>query len=124
MTRLRMKLKTRRNKPLKERAKEGKNCCRGTRYNFVKTCRVHWKRSSRNKNSKTCKKPHESSSKTKSTEEKINIDPKAPQIATTSSSRLKSLPEKLQNYFTDQDNEYFISQETDNVFVSRKSRKK
>ena len=69
-------------------------------------------------------KTHESISTTKSTEKKINIDPKAPQIATRSSSRLKSLSEKLQNYFTDQDEEYFISQETDDVFVSSKSRKK
>ena len=37
------------------------------------------------------KKQQESSSKTKSTEEKINSNPKAPKMATRSSSRLKSV---------------------------------
>ena len=69
------------------------------------------------------KKPQEFSSKTKSSEEKINSDRKAPKMATRSSSRLKSVPEKLKIYFTEQDEEYFSSQETD-VFVSGKSRKK
>ena len=70
------------------------------------------------------KKQQESSSKTKSIEEKINSNPKAPKMATRSSSRLKSVPERLKNYFTEQDEEYFSSQETDDVFVSGKSRKK
>ena len=70
------------------------------------------------------KKQQESSSKTKSTEEKINSNPKAPKMAARSSSRLKLVPEKLKNYFTEQDEEYFSSQETDDVFISGKSRKK
>ena len=70
------------------------------------------------------KKQQESSSKTKSTEEKINSNPKAPKMATRSSSRLKSVPERLKNYFTEQNDEYFSSQETDDVFVSGKFRKK
>ena len=45
-------------------------------------------------------------------------------MATRSSSRLKSVPERLKNYFTEQDEEYFSSQETDDVFVSGKSRRK
>ena len=53
----------------------------------------------------------------------INSNTKAPEMATGSSSRLKSVPERLQNYFTEQDDEYFSSQETDDVFVSGKSRK-
>ena len=70
------------------------------------------------------RKPQESSSKTKSTEQKINGNLKAIKMATKSSSRLKSVPEKLKNYFTEQDEEYFCSQENDDVFVSEKSRKK
>ena len=46
------------------------------------------------------KRSQKSSSKTKSTEEKVSSDPKAPNMATSSSSRLKSVPEKLKNYFT------------------------
>ena len=67
---------------------------------------------------------HESSSKTKSTEEKINSNPKSPKMATRSSSRLKSVPDRLRNYFAEQDEEYFSSQETDDVFVSGKYRNK
>ena len=37
-------------------------------------------------------------------------------MATKSSSRLKSVPEKLKNYLTEQDEEYFSSQENDDVF--------
>ena len=37
-------------------------------------------------------------------------------MATRPSSRLKSVPERLKNYFTEQDEEYFSSQETDDVF--------
>ena len=70
------------------------------------------------------RKPQESSSKTKSTEQKINGDLKAIKMATKSSSRLKSVPEKLKNYFTEQDVEYFSSQENSDVFVSGKLRKK
>ena len=70
------------------------------------------------------KKQQESSSKTKSTEEKINSNPKAPKMDTRSSNRLKSVPERLKNYFTEQDEVYFSSQETDDVFVSGKSTKK
>ena len=61
------------------------------------------KKSRRNKNCKTGKKPQESSSKTKSTEENNNSDLMAPKMATRSSSRLKSVSEKLKNYFTEQD---------------------
>ena len=70
------------------------------------------------------KKQQESSSKTKSTEEKIKSNPKATKMTTRSSSRLKSVPKRLKNYFTEQDEEYFSSQETDDVFVSGNSRKK
>ena len=59
------------------------------------------------------KKPQESSSKTKNTEERNNSDPKAPKMDTRSSSQLKSVPGKLKNYFAEQDEEYFSSQETD-----------
>ena len=48
---------------------------------------------------------------------------KAPKMATRSSSRSKSAPEKITKYFTEQDEEYFSSQETDDVFVSGKPRK-
>ena len=68
------------------------------------------------------KKQQESSSKTRSNEEKINSNPKAPKMAKRSSSRLQSVPERLRNYFTEPDEEYFSSQETDDVFVSGKSR--
>ena len=61
------------------------------------------KKSCRNKNSKTRKKPQESNSKTKSSEEKINSDPNAPKMATSSSSQLKLVPEKLKKYLTEQD---------------------
>ena len=73
----------------------------------------------RNKNSKNRKK--ESSSKSKSTEENINSDPKAPKMSIRSRRRLKSVFENLKNYFTEQDEEYFSIQETDDVFVSGKS---
>ena len=56
------------------------------------------KKSAETKIPKTEKKPQKSSCKTKSTEEKINSDPKAPKTATRSSSRLKSVPEKLKNF--------------------------
>ena len=56
------------------------------------------------------KKQQESSTKTKSTEEWINSNPKAPKMATRSSSRLKLVPERLKNYFTEQDEEYSSSQ--------------
>ena len=56
------------------------------------------------------KKQQESSSKTKSTEEWTNSNPKAQKMATRSSSRLKSVPERLKNYFTEQDEEYSSSQ--------------
>ena len=46
------------------------------------------------------KKQQESSSKTESTEEKINSDPKATKMATRSSSRITWVPAKLKNYFT------------------------
>ena len=45
-------------------------------------------------------------------------------MSTSSSCRLKLVPEKLKNYFTEQDEEYFSSQETDADFVLGKSRKK
>ena len=48
-------------------------------------------------------------------------------MATRSSGRLKLVPEKFEKlniYFTEQDEEYFSSQQTDDVFVSGKSRKK
>ena len=82
------------------------------------------KKSAETKIPKPEQKQQDSSSKTKSTEEKVNSNARAPKMATRSSSRLKSVPERLKNYFTEQDEEYFSSQETDNVFVSGKSRKK
>ena len=45
-------------------------------------------------------------------------------MATRSSSRLKSVPERLKNYFTEQDDDYISGKETVDVFVSGKSRKK
>ena len=39
------------------------------------------------------------------------------------SSRLKSVLEKVKNYFTEQDEEYFSSQETDDSFVAEKLKK-
>ena len=80
------------------------------------------KKAAETKNPKPEKKPQESSSKTKSSDEKINSDPKASNMATRSSSPLKSVPVKLRNYFTEQDEEYFSRQETNDVFVSRNSR--
>ena len=56
--------------------------------------------------------------KTKNTEEKINSHPIATKKATRSSNRLKLVPDKLKKYFTEHDEEYFNSQETDDVFVS------
>ena len=82
------------------------------------------KKSAETKIPKPEEKPQASSSKTKNTEEKFNSDPKAPKMATTSSRRLQPVPEKLMNYVTEQDEEYFSCRETDDVFVSGKSRKK
>ena len=45
-------------------------------------------------------------------------------MAKRSSSRLKSVPKKLKKYFTEQGDEYFSSEEADDVFVSGKFRKK
>ena len=45
-------------------------------------------------------------------------------MATRSSSRLKSVPEKLKNYFAEQDDEYLRTEEADDVFVPGKFRKK
>ena len=53
------------------------------------------KKSRRNKISKTRKKPIVASSKTKISKKKFICDPKAPKMATTSSSRLKSKLEKI-----------------------------
>ena len=76
------------------------------------------KKAAESKIPKPEKKPKESSSKTKSTEEKINSDPNAPKMAKRSCNRLRPVPEKLKNYFTEQnEDEYFSSQETDDVFV-------
>ena len=45
-------------------------------------------------------------------------------MATIYGSRLKLVPEEFKNYFIAQDEEYFSSQETDDIFVSGKFRKK
>ena len=45
-------------------------------------------------------------------------------MATKSGSRLKSVPDKIKNYYTEQDEKYFRIQETDYVFVLGKFRKK
>ena len=45
-------------------------------------------------------------------------------MATSSSSRLKSVTGKIEKYFTEQDEDYFSSQETDDNFVSEIFRKK
>ena len=92
--------------------------------NFIKITEYTEKKPAETKIPKPEKKQQESSSKTKSTEEKFNSNPKASQMATRSSSRLKLEPERLKKYITEQDEEYFSSQETDDVFVSGKSRKK
>ena len=123
MTLLRMKLKNQSKETLKGNRRQ--KCCRGRRCTFIKAYRVHWKKSSRNKNiPKSEKKPNDSSTKTKSTKENIYSNPQAPKIGKKSSSRLKLVPEKLRNYFTEQDEEYFSSQETDDVFVARTPGKK
>ena len=75
-----------------------------------------------NKKYKTKKTTQKACSKTKSNDENFNSDSKEPKTATKSSSGLKSLPEKLVNYFTKRDKEY--SHENDDVFVWRKFRKK
>ena len=114
-------------KESKQKILEGKKRqtkCRGRRCNFFKTTEYTGKEVAETKNQKTEKKPQESSSKTKTTEENTNSDPKAPKMAKKSRSRLKSVSDILKNCFTEQDEEYFISQETDDVFVSGKSRKK
>ena len=72
----------------------GANSCKPTEYTGKKAAETKFP--------KPGKKPQESSSKTKSTEEKNNNGPKAPKMATRSSSQLKSASEKLKNYFTDQ----------------------
>ena len=82
------------------------------------------RKSAQTKIPKAEKKPPEGSSKTKSTEEEVNSEPKVPKMATRSSSQLKLVPEKIKNYFSEQDNEYFSSEEADDVFVSGKFRKK
>ena len=91
---------------------------------FSKRTEYTGKKAAEAKIEKQEKKLQEASSKTKSTEEKVNSDAKAPKRATRSSSQLISLPMKLRNYFTGQDEEYFTNQETDDVFVSEKYRKK
>ena len=90
----------------------------------MKTCRLHWKKTAETKIPKTKRNPQESSSKTIIPEEKIDGDPKETKMATRFSSRLKSVPEKLKNSFTEQDEEYFSSQETDEDFFSEKFGKK
>ena len=114
-------------KESKQKILEGKKRqtkCRGRRCNYFKPTEYTGKEVAETKNQKTEKKPQESSSKTKTTEENTNSDPKAPKMAKKSRSRLKSVSDILKNCFTEQDEEYFISQETDDVFVSGKSRKK
>ena len=80
------------------------------------------KKSGRKNIPKPEEKPHKSSGKTKSSEEKINSDCRAPKMAKRSSSQLKLVPEKLKNYFTEQDEEYFSSQETDDFFQENPER--
>ena len=77
--------------------------------NQKKNNRVHWDKTSKTKTQKPDKNHRNLIIKQKSTEESTNRDHKAPQMATRSSSRLKSVPEKLKNYFTEQDEEYFSS---------------
>ena len=123
MKRLRMKLKNQSKKPLKGKRRHKMYVPEGGGATSSKASEYTEKKSAETKIPKTEKK-QESSSKTKSTEEKINSNARAPKMATRSDSRLKSVPERLKNYFTVQDEEYFSSQETDDVFVSGKSRKK
>ena len=68
-------------------------------------------------------KPQEGSSNTKSTEEKINGDPKAPNMATSSSSRLELVPEKLKNYFSEPD-EHYLSSRKRVIFLMQKNWKR
>ena len=95
MTRLRMKLQNQSKKPLKGKKREEVQLLQHLQ-NALEKC-------STNENSRIRKKPQESRNKTKSNEEKNNCDPKAPKQATRSSSQKKSVPEKLKNYFTEQD---------------------
>ena len=95
---------------------------RGRRCNFIRNYRVHWKKAAESK----CPKPEKNLRSLvvkNSTEEKINSDRMAPKMTAKSSSRLKSVPEKLKNYFFEQDEVYFSSQETGDVLLSGKSRK-
>ena len=115
MTGLRMKLKNQSKKPLK--CKRMQINLPSDEMQLLRNLQSTLKKSGRNKISKTKK-------STKSTEEKINSAPKAPKMATRSGSQLKSVPEKLKNFFTQQDEKYFSGQETDDVSVSGKFRKK
>ena len=122
MKRLRMKLKNQSKKALKGKRRH-KMFPREEVQLHEKLPSTLKKKPAETKIPKPEKKQQDSSSK-KSTEEKINSNRKAPKMATRSSSRLKSVPERLKNYFTEQGGEYFSSQETDDDFVSGKSRKK
>ena len=122
MTRLKMKLKSQSKKPLKGKKRQTK--LPKEEVNLPQKLRRKLEGNQHIKNSKSGKKPPECSSKTISTEEKVNSEPKVPKMVTRSSSRLKLVPEKLMNYFTEQDDEYFSNEEADDVFVSGKFRKK
>ena len=81
-------------------------------------------RKQQKQNLQSHKKTREASSKTKSTKEKIISDPKAPKTATRSSSRLNSLPKKIKNYSSEQDEDNLSSKETDDVFDLGKIRRR
>ena len=117
MTRQRMKLQNQTKKPLKGKRRhkilprEEVQLHRNLRSTLGK-------KQQKQKFQNQKKRPQKFSSKTKNTDENINSDPKEPKMATRSSSPLKSVPEKSKIYITEQHEEYFSSQETDDVFVS------
>ena len=121
MTHLRMKLKNQSKKPLKGKRRQ-------TNYKFAegesaispKPTEYTGNKATETKIPKPEKKQEESSSRTKITEKKINGDPKAPKMVTKSSSQLKSVPQKKKVYFSEQYEEYFSSNQTDDVFASGK----
>ena len=105
-TRLRMKLKNKGKKHLKGKKIETNS----------KTTEYSGKKAAEKKFPKPEKRHMKLVVKQKVLQKRLTVIPRH-QKWQKSSSRLKSVPEKLKNYFTEQDEEQFSSQETDNVFV-------
>ena len=96
MKRLRMKLMNLSKKPLMGKRRQRKLL--RDEVKLVRNLKKYaGKKAAETKIPKQEKRPQESDCKTQSTEEKTNCDPKAPKMATWSSSRLKPVPEKLRN---------------------------